>query len=55
MTGAAELGVPVDEHIAFCLAAMQRNADALGPARERDFVRMGRGEESLARVAGQVQ
>jgi predicted hydrolase (HD superfamily) len=30
LTGAAELGVPVDEHIAFCLAAMQRNADALG-------------------------
>ena len=30
VTGAAELGVPLDEHIAFCLAAMQANADALG-------------------------
>jgi predicted hydrolase (HD superfamily) len=30
LTGAAELGVPVDDHIAFCLAAMQNNADVLG-------------------------
>jgi predicted hydrolase (HD superfamily) len=30
LTGAAELGVPVEEHIAFCLAAMQGNADELG-------------------------
>jgi predicted hydrolase (HD superfamily) len=30
LTGAAELGVPVEQHIAFCLAAMQGNADALG-------------------------
>jgi predicted hydrolase (HD superfamily) len=30
VTGAAELGVPLDEHVAFCLAAMQANADALG-------------------------
>jgi predicted hydrolase (HD superfamily) len=30
LTGAAELGVPVDDHIAFCLAAMWKNADALG-------------------------
>ena len=30
LNGAAELGVPVDDHIAFCLAAMQKNADALG-------------------------
>ncbi len=30
LTGAAELGVPVDDHIAFCLGAMQRNADVLG-------------------------
>ena len=30
VNGAAELGVPLDEHIAFCLAAMQRNAEALG-------------------------
>ena len=30
LNGAAELGVPVDEHIAFCLTAMQKNADALG-------------------------
>ncbi|HEX4004593.1 MAG TPA: HAD family hydrolase [Acidobacteriaceae bacterium] len=28
--GAAELGVPLDDHIAFCVAAMQRNAEALG-------------------------
>jgi predicted hydrolase (HD superfamily) len=28
-TGAAGLGVPLDEHIAFCLQAMQGNADAL--------------------------
>jgi predicted hydrolase (HD superfamily) len=30
VTGAAELGIPLDEHIAFCIAAMQRNAEALG-------------------------
>ena len=29
LNGAAELGLPVDDHIAFCLAAMQNNADAL--------------------------
>ena len=28
--GAEELGVPLDEHIAFCIAAMQANAAALG-------------------------
>ena len=28
--GAAELGIPLDDHIAFCIAAMQRNAEALG-------------------------
>jgi predicted hydrolase (HD superfamily) len=28
--GSAELGVPLDDHIAFCIAAMQRNAEALG-------------------------
>jgi predicted hydrolase (HD superfamily) len=28
--GAAELGVPLDDHLAFCIAAMQRNAAALG-------------------------
>lgn len=28
--GAAELGIPLDDHIAFCIAAMQRNAAALG-------------------------
>jgi predicted hydrolase (HD superfamily) len=27
--GAAELGVPLDDHIAFCIAALQRNAAAL--------------------------
>ncbi|MGC1295381.1 MAG: HD domain-containing protein [Alloacidobacterium sp.] len=30
--GAEELGVPLDDHIAFCIAAMQKNADALGLA-----------------------
>jgi putative nucleotidyltransferase with HDIG domain len=28
--GAQELGVPLDEHIAFCIAAMREQADALG-------------------------
>ncbi|RRA49902.1 HAD family hydrolase [Acidipila sp. EB88] len=28
--GAEELGIDLDTHIAFCLAAMQRNAEALG-------------------------
>ena len=28
--GAEELGVPIEEHIAFCVAAMRENADALG-------------------------
>jgi putative nucleotidyltransferase with HDIG domain len=28
--GAMELGVPLDEHVAFVIAAMQANADALG-------------------------
>jgi putative nucleotidyltransferase with HDIG domain len=28
--GAAELGVPLEEHISFCIAAMRENADALG-------------------------
>lgn len=30
VNGAAELGVELDQHIAFCLAAMQKYADALG-------------------------
>jgi predicted hydrolase (HD superfamily) len=30
--GSGELGVPLDDHIAFCLAAMQKNAEALGLA-----------------------
>ena len=30
ITGAAELGVALDEHIGFCIAAMQKNAEALG-------------------------
>ncbi|HKD04370.1 MAG TPA: HD domain-containing protein [Bryobacteraceae bacterium] len=30
VNGAAGLGVDLDEHIAFCIAAMQRNADAIG-------------------------
>ena len=28
--GAKELGAPLEEHIAFCIAAMRENADALG-------------------------
>ena len=28
--GAEELGLPLEEHIAFCIAAMRENADALG-------------------------
>lgn len=32
MLGASELGVDLDEHIAFVIAAMQRSADALGLA-----------------------
>jgi len=28
--GAVELGIPLEEHIAFCIAAMRENADALG-------------------------
>jgi len=28
--GAAELGIPIEEHIAFCIAAMRENANALG-------------------------
>ena len=28
--GAEELGVPIEEHIAFCIAAMRDTADALG-------------------------
>jgi putative nucleotidyltransferase with HDIG domain len=28
--GAAELGIPIEEHIAFCIAAMRNAADALG-------------------------
>src|SRR6202040_4381329 len=28
--GAEELGIPIDEHIAFCIAAMREAADALG-------------------------
>jgi putative nucleotidyltransferase with HDIG domain len=32
LTGAAELGVDLDEHIAFVIGAMQRSADAIGLA-----------------------
>jgi predicted hydrolase (HD superfamily) len=30
VNGAGELGAELDEHIAFCIAAMQANADAIG-------------------------
>jgi len=33
INGAAELGIDLDQHIAFCLAAMQRDAEALGLSR----------------------
>ena len=32
VNGAAELGVPLDEHVEFCIRAMQANADVLGLA-----------------------
>jgi len=28
--GAQELGIPIEEHIAFCIAAMREAADTLG-------------------------
>jgi predicted hydrolase (HD superfamily) len=28
--GAEELGIPLEEHIAFCIGAMREHADALG-------------------------
>jgi predicted hydrolase (HD superfamily) len=28
--GAEEVGVPLEEHVQFCIAAMRENADALG-------------------------
>jgi hypothetical protein len=28
--GAEELGIPLEQHIAFCIGAMRENADALG-------------------------
>jgi predicted hydrolase (HD superfamily) len=37
INGAKELGVDLDRHIAFCLAAMQRDAEALGLAGTRDL------------------
>jgi predicted hydrolase (HD superfamily) len=30
INGAAEMGLELDDHIAFCIAAMQSNADAIG-------------------------
>lgn len=30
LKGAEELGIPLEEHIAFCIAAMREHADALG-------------------------
>ncbi len=30
LQGAQELGIPLEEHIAFCIAALRENADALG-------------------------
>jgi predicted hydrolase (HD superfamily) len=32
--GAEELGIPIEEHIAFCIAAMRATADALGLERK---------------------
>ncbi len=32
VNGAAELGVDLDEHIGFCIRAMQANAEVLGIA-----------------------
>ena len=36
--GATELEIDLDQHIAFCLAAMQRNAEALGLSGPREAV-----------------
>jgi predicted hydrolase (HD superfamily) len=36
INGARELGVELDQHIAFCLAAMQRDAEALGLSGARE-------------------
>jgi predicted hydrolase (HD superfamily) len=38
INGANELGVDLDQHIAFCLAAMQRDAQALGLSGPREEV-----------------
>jgi predicted hydrolase (HD superfamily) len=38
INGAKELGVDLDQHIAFCLGAMQRNAEALELARMKQEV-----------------
>ena len=41
VNGASELGIDLDRHIAFCLAAMQRNADALGLAGPQESTQQG--------------
>ena len=42
INGAKELGVDLDQHIAFCLAAMQRDAEALGLAGVQEQVDQAR-------------
>jgi predicted hydrolase (HD superfamily) len=40
-SNASGLGIDLDRHIAFCLAAMQRNADALGLAGPQENTQQG--------------
>lgn len=41
INGARELGVELDQHIAFCIAAMQRNAEDLGLAGTQQHLTLG--------------